>query len=58
MEHTKDFISELRRTDMLHKNEGNLLNRAEGSQTPPSHKQRANGMISKRGYCAAHNVVF
>ena len=58
MEHTKDFISERRRTDMLHRVEGNLLDPAVGTQTPPSYKQRAAGMISKRGYCAAHNVVF
>ena len=58
MGHTKDFISERRRTDMLHRIEGNLLNHAVGSQIPPSYKQRAAGMISKRGYCAAHNVVF
>ena len=58
MEHTKDFISERRRTDMLHRIEGNLLNHAVGIQTPPSYMQRAAEMISKRGYCAAHNVVF
>ena len=58
MEHTKDFISERRRTDMLHRIEGNLLNHAVGSQTPPSCKQPAAGMISKGGYCANHNAYY